>query len=108
MEFGVRSAALFALPSRGRRVIVTVTPNPSIDRTVHVARLRRGELNRASAPTSEAAGKGLNVSRALRVHGFETVAVLPLASETATAYLTLLDDALPIAPVPIGGRVHTN
>lgn len=89
-------------------MIVTLTPNPSIDRTVHLARLRRGELNRASAPSSEAAGKGLNVSRALHAHGFETVAVLPLASETATTYLTLLDDAVPIAPVPTSGSVRIN
>ena len=89
-------------------MIVTLTPNPSIDRTVHVARLERGDLNRVSAGTSEAAGKGLNVSRALRVHGVETTAVLPLAAETATAYLTLLDDAVPITPVPIAGSMRTN
>ena len=89
-------------------MIVTLTPNPSIDRTVRVDRLERGELNRASAPRSEAAGKGLNVSRALHVHGFETVAVLPLASESATTYLTLLDDAVPVAPVPTAGAVRTN
>lgn len=89
-------------------MIVTLTPNPSIDRTLHLGRLERGGLNRASAPASEAAGKGLNVSRALHVHGVETVAVLPLAAESATAYLTLLDDAVPMAPVPIAGTVRTN
>ena len=44
-------------------MIVTVTPNPSIDRTIRVERLVRSSLNRASVASSEAAGKGLNVSR---------------------------------------------
>jgi len=89
-------------------MIVTLTPNPSIDRTIRVSRLERGELNRTSAPTSEAAGKGLNVARALHLHGAETLAVLPIAAESATTYLKLLGDAVPVAPVPIPGLVRTN
>ena len=89
-------------------MIVTVTPNPSIDRTVRVARLERGELNRTSAPVSEAAGKGLNVSRALHRHAVDTIAVLPLAADSASVYLTLLGDAVPTAPVPTRGSIRTN
>jgi 1-phosphofructokinase len=89
-------------------MIVTVTPNPSIDRTIHVPRLARGELNRTSAPLSEAAGKGLNVSRALQLHGVETIAVLPLAAESAAAYLGLLADEVPVASVRVRGSVRTN
>jgi 1-phosphofructokinase len=62
-------------------VIVTVTPNPSIDRTVLLGRLERGALNRATGVTAEAAGKGLNVARALRQNGVDTLAVFPLAEE---------------------------
>lgn len=89
-------------------MIVTVTPNPSIDRTVRVPRLVRGEVNRSSMPSSEAAGKGLNVSRALHLHGIETLAVLPMAANSATTYLRLLGDAVPVAPVPIAGTIRTN
>ena len=89
-------------------MIVTVTPNPSIDRTVRIARLERGELNRTSAPVSEAAGKGLNVSRALHRHAVDTIAVLPLAADSASVYLTLLGDAVPTAPVPTRGSIRTN
>jgi 1-phosphofructokinase len=64
-------------------VIVTVTPNPSIDRTVRLERLVRGALNRAHSATSEAAGKGVNVSYALATEGVATTAVLPLASQSA-------------------------
>jgi 1-phosphofructokinase len=89
-------------------VIVTVTPNPSIDRTVAIERLERGGLIRAAPATSEAAGKGLNVSRALAVEGVETVAVLPVAEESAATYLGLLADAVPIVRVAVPGTVRLN
>jgi len=89
-------------------VIVTVTPNPSIDRTIHIDRLDRGKVIRARAATSEAAGKGLNVSLALATEGIDTAAVLPLAAESATVYLRLLADAVPITAVPIKGATRVN
>src|SRR5206468_2125750 len=70
-----------------RAVIVTVTPNPSIDRTIHIDRLERGALIRAGAATSEAAGKGLNVARALAGQGVETLAGQPMARESSPTYL---------------------
>lgn len=89
-------------------MIATVTPNPSIDRTVSVDRLERGGLHRASSVRMEAAGKGLNVSGALRRHGIDTLAVFPLASATAELYLGLLDGALPTLTVPVPGSVRVN
>jgi 1-phosphofructokinase len=89
-------------------VIVTVTPNPSIDRTIQIDRLERGKMIRARAATSEAAGKGLNVSLALATEGVDTSAVLPLAAESATVYLRLLADAVPITAVPVRGATRVN
>jgi 1-phosphofructokinase len=89
-------------------VIVTVTPNPSIDRTIHIDRLERGALIRAGSATSEAAGKGLNVARALAGQGVETLAVLPMARESAPTYLALLGGAVRIDPVPVAGSVRVN
>jgi 1-phosphofructokinase len=89
-------------------VIVTVTPNPSIDRTIEVDRLERGALIRGRRSTAEAAGKGVNVSCALATEGVATLAVLPLAADSATTYLRLLADATPIAPVPIAGSIRVN
>ena len=89
-------------------MIVTVTPNPSIDRTIQIDRLERGHLIRARSATSEAAGKGLNVAIALATEGVETSAVLPLAAESATVYLSLLADAVPISAVPIKGATRLN
>ena len=89
-------------------MIVTVTPNPSIDRTIHIDRLERGKMIRARAAASEAAGKGLNVSLALATEGIDTTAVLPLAADSATVYLGLLADAVPITVVPVKGATRVN
>ena len=89
-------------------MIVTVTPNPSIDRTVEIDRLERGALIRARRSSAEAAGKGVNVSCALAAQGVPTLAVLPLAQDSATTYLRLLADAIPIAAVPIAGSIRIN
>ena len=89
-------------------MIVTVTPNPSIDRTIRLDRLVPGGLNRAHSATSEAAGKGVNVSCALATEGIETLAVLPLAAQSAVQYLALLADAVPVVAVPVAGAIRVN
>ena len=58
-------------------MIVTLTPNPSLDRTLEVDRLERGGVLRTSAPTLQAGGKGVNVTRALTANGVPSIAVLP-------------------------------
>lgn len=63
-------------------MIVTVTPNPSIDRTVVLpGPLVRGAVHRAEAVLSEPGGKGVNISRASVAAGVPTVAVLPVAPD---------------------------
>lgn len=62
-------------------MIVTVTPNPSIDRTVTLPTpLTRGAVHRVSSVTSQAGGKGVNVARALTMAGLDALAVLPAAT----------------------------
>ena len=62
-------------------MIVTVTPNPSIDRTVTLpSPLTRGAVHRVTSVTSQAGGKGVNVARALTLAGVEALAVLPAAT----------------------------
>lgn len=56
-------------------MIVTVTLNPSIDRTIAVDSLVRGGVNRADLIALDAGGKGVNVSRALAKYGAETHAI---------------------------------
>lgn len=63
--------------SRSHR-IVTLTANPSIDRTVELAcQLVRGAVLRVGPATSQPGGKGVNISRAAVGAGLDTVAVFP-------------------------------
>lgn len=55
-------------------MIVTVTMNPTIDKTVDVGHLKRGGLNRVRHVESDAGGKGINVSKTIRELGGESVA----------------------------------
>ena len=56
-------------------MIVTLTANPSVDRTIEVAALRPGTVMRARASRVDAGGKGVNVARALAAHGRKAKAV---------------------------------
>lgn len=90
-------------------MIVTVTPNPSLDRTITVDHLVPGEVNRASSVRIDPGGKGVNVSRALLANGGQTLAVLPLGGPDGTLHSTLLDAVgLPHVIVPIEGNTRTN
>ena len=56
-------------------MIITLTPNPSIDRTLKIARLRFNENLRTHSVQVGWGGKGFNVSRALRILNEETIAL---------------------------------
>lgn len=59
-------------------MIVTLTANPSLDRTVEITEaLHRGAVMRASRSVADPGGKGVNIARALQVSGVQSVAVLP-------------------------------
>lgn len=61
-------------------MIVTVTLNPSLDRTLTLDEpLTRGAVHRLTPVSTEPGGKGVNVSRALTQNGVDTVALLPAA-----------------------------
>lgn len=91
----------------GRR-IVTVTPNPSIDRTVTLAApLTRGAVQRVTSATSEPGGKGVNVARALGLAGLDPVALLP-AADTDPIVTALRASTLTFGCVPVAAAVRTN
>jgi 1-phosphofructokinase len=89
-------------------VIVTVTPNPSIDRTVTLGTpLTRGAVHRITSATTEPGGKGVNVARALTLAGVESVAVLP-AADTDPIVAALQTSRVTFRCVPVTGTVRTN
>jgi 1-phosphofructokinase len=92
-------------------VIITVTPNPSIDRTVTLTTpLTRGAVHRVHSVTSEPGGKGVNVARALTLAGVDAMAVLP--APAADPLLSALEaSGVPFRSVPVTGpsaAVRTN
>ncbi len=90
-------------------MIVTVTLNPSLDRTLEVDRLTRGAVLRTSSPTLEAGGKGVNVTRALTANGVPSIAVLPVGGGEGAELSALLDAAgVSARYVPVSGRTRSN
>jgi 1-phosphofructokinase len=90
-------------------MIVTVTPNPSVDRTFEVATLERGQVLRALSSRVDAGGKGINVARALHANGHRAAAVVPIGGPEGAHLLHLLDGTgLEVISVPIAGSVRSN
>jgi len=90
-------------------MIVTLTPNPSLDRTVEIDELRRGEVHRATGGRVDPGGKGVNVSRALAANDIATVAVLPSGGPEGAQLAALLAPfGVQTVQVPIGGTVRSN
>ena len=72
-------------------MIITLTVNPSIDRTLEVPSLDRGQVIRATAARLHPGGKGVNVARALVSNGIPARAVLPAGGRGGEQLLELLD-----------------
>lgn len=90
-------------------MIVTLTPNPSIDRTVGFRELHRGTVNRASSARIDPGGKGVNVARALTAQGSAALAVLPEGGPEGHLMASLLDDAgVARRGVPIRESIRLN
>ena len=90
-------------------MIVTVTPNPSVDWTLDIPSLSRGVVHRASGHRQEPSGKGVNVARALTNNGIRSVAVLPIGGTKGTELSALLaEEGVDFVPVPITGSVRVN
>jgi 1-phosphofructokinase len=90
-------------------MITTVTPNPSLDRTLHLPRFVPGDVNRATATMVEPSGKGVNVALALHGVGVPVRAVLPTGGSVGHEIAMLLDDlGLDHIDVPIAGSPRSN
>ncbi|MBT2520306.1 1-phosphofructokinase family hexose kinase [Arthrobacter sp. ISL-28] len=89
-------------------MIVTLTANPSLDRTVALSGpLERGEVQRAVSVSQESGGKGVNVSRALVASGLETIAVLP-GGDSDPVISGLQEAGVPFAAMAIHEPLRTN
>ncbi len=90
--------------------VVTLTANPSVDRTIVLLdALARGQVQRTPYVTEQAGGKGLNVARVLAAAGHRVAAVAPAVD---ALYRALAADPpagnLVAAVLPEGARVRIN
>jgi len=89
-------------------MIVTLTANPSHDRTVALAGpLERGAVIRADSVISQAGGKGVNISRASVIAGIPSIAVLPAPPDDPFVH-ELLAAGIDCRPVPTDGALRVN
>ena len=92
-------------------MIITLTPNPSLDRTVTLdGELVRGGVNRLATVTVEPGGKGLNVARVLVSSGEPVTTVLP--ADEHDPLLRVLEAVsspeLTTVAVPVRGAARIN
>lgn len=89
-------------------MILTVTINPSVDRTIQLpSPLERDAVMRATAVTSQAAGKGVNVSRALLQASVPTRAIV--RADYHDPYVReLVEHGLAVVAVDPSAPVRTN
>lgn len=89
-------------------MIVTVTPNPSIDRTLRVPALRRAAVIRATETSSEVGGKGINVARSLTTMGVRAAAIAPASAASRALLGALIGSSAIVRTVPIDGEIRVN
>ena len=71
--------------------VITLTVNPVIDKSVSVAGISPNTKLRCTAPTYDAGGGGINVSRALKKLGFDSLCMYMAGGPTGEHLKQLLD-----------------
>lgn len=90
-------------------MIVTLTLNPSLDRTVEVDELVRGAVLRATSARLDPGGKGVNVCRALLANGVPSRAVVAVGGPDGDQLIHLMEtEGLAVRAVHVAGRTRSN
>lgn len=80
-------------------MILTVTLNPLIDKTLFIERLRKGVISRTDRKEIVAGGKGVNVARVLRNFGLPVKAFVMLGGHTGRLFADLVrQESIPLIP----------
>lgn len=88
-------------------MILTVTPNPALDRTWRVDRLTHGETHRTDAGAARAGGKGVNVARVAHSQGASVLAVSTVGGRTGVEFAADLGaGGVPNRLVPVAGATR--
>jgi 1-phosphofructokinase family hexose kinase len=90
-------------------LIVTLTVNPAIDRTISVDRLAFEDRAYINSSRESAGGRGINASRVIQSFGGQTLAVLISGGDTGKRLEEhLAGCGYPIAVVPVRNDIRTN
>ncbi len=92
-----------------KKMIVTVTMNPAIDKTIDVESLQVGKLNRIKRVEQDAGGKGINVSKTIKALGGKSIATGFLGGNAGRMIENVLQE-MDIATdfVKVDGETRTN
>lgn len=90
-------------------MILTVTPNPCVDKTVFIERLEPGGRYRSRRYSCVPGGKGTNVSRAVKALGGQTTALVVAGGHTGRQVVEMItrDDGVSCLPFWCAGPTRT-
>src|SRR3954452_10899590 len=89
-------------------MILTVVPNPSLDKTAIVANFEPGHTFRVPSVLGMAGGKGLNFARALQTLGGQPLVIGPFGGHIGQAILELAAaEQIACDPMMVDGETRT-
>ena len=89
--------------------IITLTLNPAIDMHCYAENFEPFHENLAHITSSDAGGKGVNISRALTVNGVENLARVVLGNENGKSFAdSLKADGMDLIELYVDGRIREN
>lgn len=74
-------------------MIYTITLNPAIDKTIILEQLNKGKVNRVLNSRIDVGGKGINVSKVLRLLGARSVSTGILGKDNAEIFIDYLENS---------------
>jgi 1-phosphofructokinase family hexose kinase len=90
-------------------LIVTLTMNPAIDRTIAVDRLAFDDRAYILSSKDSPGGRGINAARVIHSFGGDTLAIFPAGGERGARFEYYMQDCgFPVATVPIRHDIRLN
>jgi 1-phosphofructokinase family hexose kinase len=97
-----------AIDAPARSLVLTVTPNPSLDLLFATDRLVWDDANRMPDPRRRVGGQGINVTRATMALGGHSEAIALLGGRTGAELSDMLDaEGTPLRAVPAAAETRT-
>ena len=89
--------------------VITLTLAPAFDRHCYIKNFYAGSENKVEILSLDASGKGINISRALKAAGTDSLAIIVTGDENAAAYIAQIDkDGIDYKEIRLPGRIREN